>query len=76
MIKEGADGANPAIFPNTVYNAAAGQVAIKVGTTGPTSTVTAGHAAGASSLCYGVDLAAPTTPTPSCASAPTRSPTR
>jgi 3-oxoacyl-[acyl-carrier-protein] synthase II len=32
-------------------------VAIMVGTVGPTSTVTAGHAAGASSLCYGVDLA-------------------
>jgi 3-oxoacyl-[acyl-carrier-protein] synthase II len=58
VIQEGASGANPALFPNTVYNAAAGQVAIKVGTTGPTSTVTAGHAAGASSLCYGADLAA------------------
>ena len=57
VINEGASGANPAIFPNTVYNAAAGQVAIKVGTTGPTSTVTAGHAAGASSLVYGCDLA-------------------
>src|SRR2546423_1090464 len=56
VIEEGANGANPALFPNTVYNAAPGQVAIKVGTTGPTSTVTAGHAAGASSLCYGVDL--------------------
>ena len=57
VINEGASGANPAVFPNTVYNAAAGQVAIKVGTTGSTSTVTAGHAAGASSLCYGADLA-------------------
>jgi len=56
VINEGAAGANPAVFPNTVYNAAAGQVAIKVGTTGSTSTVTAGHAAGASSLCYGMDL--------------------
>ncbi len=58
VIDEGASGANPALFPNTVYNAAAGQVAIKVGTTGPTSTVTAGHAAGASALTYGFDLAA------------------
>jgi len=58
VIEEGASGANPAIFPNTVYNAAAGQVAIKVGTTGPTSTVTAGHAAGASALVYGAELAA------------------
>jgi len=57
VINEGASGANPAVFPNTVYNAAAGQVAIKVGTTGSTSTLTAGHAAGASSLCYGTDLA-------------------
>jgi 3-oxoacyl-[acyl-carrier-protein] synthase II len=57
VVTEGASGANPAIFPNTVYNAAAGQVAIKVGTTGPTSTVTAGHAAGASALVYGADLA-------------------
>jgi 3-oxoacyl-[acyl-carrier-protein] synthase II len=57
VIEEGASGANPAIFPNTVYNAATGQVAIKVGTTGPTSTVTAGHAAGLSALTYGVDLA-------------------
>ena len=56
VVAEGADSANPAVFPNTVYNAAAGQVAIKVGTVGSTSTVTAGHAAGASSLCYGVDL--------------------
>ncbi|MGO9977019.1 MAG: beta-ketoacyl synthase N-terminal-like domain-containing protein [Solirubrobacteraceae bacterium] len=58
VVQEGASGANPALFPNTVYNAAAGQVAIKAGTTGPTSTVTAGHAAGASALVYGVDLAA------------------
>jgi 3-oxoacyl-[acyl-carrier-protein] synthase II len=58
VIQEGANGANPAVFPNTVYNAATGQVAIKVGPIGSTSTVTAGHAAGASSLVYGVDLAA------------------
>ena len=56
VVEEGASGANPALFPNTVYNAATGQVAIKVGTTGPTSTVTAGHAAGLSALTYGVDL--------------------
>ena len=58
VVAEGASAANPAIFPNTVYNAAAGQVAIKVGTTGPTSTVTAGHAAGVSALAYCADLAA------------------
>jgi 3-oxoacyl-[acyl-carrier-protein] synthase II len=57
VIEEGANGANPAVFPNTVYNAAGGQVAIKVGLIGSTTTVTAGHGAGASSLCYGYDLA-------------------
>jgi 3-oxoacyl-[acyl-carrier-protein] synthase II len=58
VITEGVGGANPAVFPNTVYNAAGGQVAIKVGAHGSASTVTAGHAAGASSLCYGGDLVA------------------
>jgi 3-oxoacyl-[acyl-carrier-protein] synthase II len=57
VIEEGAGGANPAVFPNTVYNAAGGQVAIKIGALGPASTVTVGHAAGASSLCYGCELA-------------------
>jgi 3-oxoacyl-[acyl-carrier-protein] synthase II len=56
ILDEGAEGANPAVFPNTVYNAAGGQVAIKVGTLGSASTVTAGHGAGASALCYGFDL--------------------
>ena len=52
------------MFPNTVYNAAGGQVAIKIGIIGSASTVTAGHAAGASSLVYGAHLARATTPTP------------
>jgi 3-oxoacyl-[acyl-carrier-protein] synthase II len=56
LFEEGPAAANPAVFPNTVYNAAAGQVAMNVGTVGPTTTVTAGHAAGASSLTYGYDL--------------------
>ena len=56
VIEEGSGGANPAVFPNTVYNAAGGQVAIKNGILGSASTVTAGHAAGASALCYGFDL--------------------
>jgi 3-oxoacyl-[acyl-carrier-protein] synthase II len=56
VIAEGAGAANPAVFPNTVYNAAGGQVAIKNGILGSASTVTAGHAAGASALCYGFDL--------------------
>ncbi|MEJ7783961.1 MAG: beta-ketoacyl-[acyl-carrier-protein] synthase family protein [Solirubrobacteraceae bacterium] len=56
VIEDGAAGANPAVFPNTVYNAAGGQVALKVGLLGSATTVTAGHCAGASSLCYGADL--------------------
>jgi 3-oxoacyl-[acyl-carrier-protein] synthase II len=57
VIVEGPTAANPAVFPNTVYNAAGGQVAIKIGALGSASTVTAGHGAGASALCYGFDLA-------------------
>ena len=34
MIEEGPTLANPAVFPNTVYNAAGGQVAIKLGAVG------------------------------------------
>ena len=56
VIEEGAGGANPAVFPNTVYNAAGGQVALKVGLLGSATTVTAGHGAGASSLVYAADL--------------------
>ena len=56
VIEDGAGGANPAVFPNTVYNAAGGQVALKVGLLGSATTVTAGHAAGISALCYGFDL--------------------
>jgi 3-oxoacyl-[acyl-carrier-protein] synthase II len=58
LLQEGPQAANPAVFPNTVYNAAGGQVAMNVGAIGPASTVTAGHAAGASALAYGYDLAA------------------
>lgn len=58
IFEEGPGAANPAIFPNTVYNAAGGQVSLKIGAVGPASTVTAGHAAGASALVYAFDLAA------------------
>ncbi len=58
LFEEGARGANPAVFPNTVYNAASGQVAMQVGAVGPTSTVTAGHGAGASALAYAAELVA------------------
>lgn len=56
LFEEGPRAANPAVFPNTVYNAASGQVAMRTGVVGPTTTVTAGHAAGASALVYAVDL--------------------
>jgi 3-oxoacyl-[acyl-carrier-protein] synthase II len=56
LLEEGSRAANPAIFPNTVYNAAGGQVAMHLGAVGPASTVTAGHAAGAAGICYGYDL--------------------
>jgi 3-oxoacyl-[acyl-carrier-protein] synthase II len=58
LFEEGPAAANPAVFPNTVYNAAAGQVAMQVGTVGSATTVTAGHGAGASSICYAFDIAA------------------
>ena len=57
LFDEGPSAANPAVFPNTVYNAAGGQVAMQVGAVGVASTVTAGHGAGAQSICYGYDLA-------------------
>jgi 3-oxoacyl-[acyl-carrier-protein] synthase II len=56
VLERGPGAANPAVFPNTVYNAAAGQVAMLLGTRGPTSTVTAAHAAGAAALCVAEDL--------------------
>ncbi|AEH10364.1 MULTISPECIES: beta-ketoacyl-[acyl-carrier-protein] synthase family protein [Protofrankia] len=56
LLTEGPAAANPAVFPNTVYNAAAGQVAMLLGLTGVTSTVTAMHAAGAAALCVAADL--------------------
>jgi 3-oxoacyl-[acyl-carrier-protein] synthase II len=57
VFDEGPAAANPGVFPNTVYNAAGGQVAMKTGAVGVASTVTAGHAAGAQSICYAYDLA-------------------
>jgi 3-oxoacyl-[acyl-carrier-protein] synthase II len=56
IIEEGPTLANPAVFPNTVYNAAGGQTAIKLGAVGVASTVTAQHAGGAQALTYAFDL--------------------
>jgi 3-oxoacyl-[acyl-carrier-protein] synthase II len=56
LLDGGPAAANPAVFPNTVYNAAAGQVAMLVGVTGVTSTVTSLHAAGAAAIGVAADL--------------------
>jgi 3-oxoacyl-[acyl-carrier-protein] synthase II len=56
LVEEGPQAANPAIFPNTVFNAAAGQVAIHLGLHGCTTTVTAERSSSATSLTYAFDL--------------------
>ncbi|MEU4996462.1 beta-ketoacyl-[acyl-carrier-protein] synthase family protein [Streptomyces sp. NPDC021622] len=56
VLTEGPKVANPGIFPNTVYNSAAGQVSMALGTRGPTSTLTSAHAAGAAALGVAFDL--------------------
>lgn len=53
LFEEGPAAANPALFPNTVYNAAAGQVAMHLGSVGPTTTLTAGRTAGVLTLTMG-----------------------
>ncbi|MDA0166507.1 beta-ketoacyl-[acyl-carrier-protein] synthase family protein [Solirubrobacter ginsenosidimutans] len=58
ILEEGPAAANPATFPNTVYNAAGGQVAMHLGAVGPASTVTTGHAAGAAALCTAAEIVA------------------
>jgi 3-oxoacyl-[acyl-carrier-protein] synthase II len=56
VLDNGPGAANPAVFPNTVYNAAAGHIAMLLGTRGPTSTVTVAHAAGAAAVCVAEDM--------------------
>ena len=51
VLSEGAPAANPAHFPNTVFNQAAGQVAMYTGAKGVSSTVVDGHASFSSALC-------------------------
>ncbi|MEU5955062.1 beta-ketoacyl-[acyl-carrier-protein] synthase family protein [Streptomyces sp. NPDC047525] len=58
LLAEGPAAADPSVFPNTVYNQAAGQVAIQLGLRGPTSTLSVGHATGAAALAYSADLLA------------------
>ncbi|AZM90820.1 beta-ketoacyl-[acyl-carrier-protein] synthase family protein [Streptomyces sp. W1SF4] len=56
LLTDGPAAGNPGVFPNTVYNAAAGQVAMALGVKGPTSTLTSGHAAGAAAIGVAHDL--------------------
>jgi 3-oxoacyl-[acyl-carrier-protein] synthase II len=56
VLSSGAQAANPAVFPATVFNGAAGQVSIVLGTKGPTSTLTSGHAAGAAAIGVAYDM--------------------
>lgn len=56
VLSQGVQEANPAVFTNTVYNGAAGHVAMALGTRGPTSTLTSGHAAGAAALGVAYDM--------------------
>ncbi|MFZ3494426.1 beta-ketoacyl synthase N-terminal-like domain-containing protein [Streptomyces sp. 5.8] len=56
LLADGAREANPAVFTNTVYSGAAGHVAMALGTKGPTSTLTSGHAAGAAALGVAYDM--------------------
>ncbi|WP_156725855.1 beta-ketoacyl-[acyl-carrier-protein] synthase family protein [Streptomyces apocyni] len=58
LLAEGPAAADPSVFPNTVYNQAAGQIAIHLGLRGPTSTLSVGHATGAATLAYTADLLA------------------
>ena len=56
VLAHGADAADPGVFPNTVYNQAAGQVAMHLGLRGPTSTLSVGHATAAAVVVYAADL--------------------
>uniref|UniRef100_A0AAU2W4Y3 Beta-ketoacyl-[acyl-carrier-protein] synthase family protein n=1 Tax=Streptomyces sp. NBC_00008 TaxID=2903610 RepID=A0AAU2W4Y3_9ACTN len=56
VLAGGAQEANPAVFTSTVYNGAAGHVAMALGTRGPTSTLSSGHAAGAAALGVAYDM--------------------
>lgn len=58
VLAAGPGAANPAVFPNTVHNAAAGHVATLLRALGPTSTITSAHAAGACAVAVAADLLA------------------
>ncbi|MCG7536693.1 beta-ketoacyl synthase N-terminal-like domain-containing protein [Pseudoalteromonas sp. OOF1S-7] len=50
------DYVNPALFPNTVMNCAAGQSAIWHGLKGPNTTISAGELSGLAAIQYGLSL--------------------
>jgi 3-oxoacyl-[acyl-carrier-protein] synthase II len=52
----GLSEANPALFPHTALNAAAGQVCSTLSLRGPTSTITAGGISGLSAIVYATEL--------------------
>ena len=56
LLEGGPAAANPAIFPNTVFNAAAGQIAIHLQLQGCTSTITADRTSSAHAIGYSYDL--------------------
>lgn len=55
-LKEGLHSVNPALFPNTVMNAPASQVAIRLGIKGFNTTVATGFTAGLDGLKYACDF--------------------
>ncbi|MDG4865536.1 beta-ketoacyl synthase N-terminal-like domain-containing protein, partial [Streptomyces sp. T-3] len=56
VLDDGVRAADPSVFPNTVYNQAAGQIALHLGLRGPTSTLSVGHATGAAVVGHSADL--------------------
>ncbi|WP_218951976.1 beta-ketoacyl-[acyl-carrier-protein] synthase family protein [Amycolatopsis anabasis] len=58
LLAEGVSAAHPGVFVNTVFSQAPGQIATRLGLRGPTSTLSAGHAAGAAAIGYAADLLA------------------
>jgi 3-oxoacyl-[acyl-carrier-protein] synthase II len=56
IITKGMNAVNPAMFPNSVMNAATGQICLSFSLKGPTSTITAGGVSGSSALVYGYEL--------------------
>jgi 3-oxoacyl-[acyl-carrier-protein] synthase II len=56
LLADSRAAADPGVFPNTVYNQAAGQVAMHLGLYGPTSTLSTGHASAGAALGYATGL--------------------